>query len=39
MTYGYNHGGDIREAEPDAVMDSLAEIRGLLEQAPRAAER
>jgi phosphoglycolate phosphatase len=33
MTYGYNHGVDIREAGPDAVMDSLAEIRGLLEQA------
>jgi phosphoglycolate phosphatase len=33
MTYGYNHGRDIREAGPDAVMDSLAEIRGLLEQA------
>jgi phosphoglycolate phosphatase len=32
MTYGYNHGRDIREAEPDAVIDSLAEIRGLLEQ-------
>jgi phosphoglycolate phosphatase len=33
MSYGYNHGQDIREAEPDAVIDSLAEIRGLLEQA------
>lgn len=33
MTYGYNHGRDIREAGPDAVMESLAEIRGLLEQA------
>ncbi|MGA7981192.1 MAG: phosphoglycolate phosphatase [Chromatiaceae bacterium] len=33
MTYGYNHGRDIREAEPDAVIDSLAEIRGLLERA------
>jgi len=33
MTYGYNHGRDIREAAPDAVMDSMAEIRGLLERA------
>jgi len=33
MSYGYNHGVDIREASPDAVIDSLAEIRGLLQQA------
>jgi len=33
MSYGYNHGRDIREAEPDAVIDSLVEIAGLLEQA------
>jgi len=33
MTYGYNHGIDIRTANPDAVMDSLIEIRELLEQA------
>jgi phosphoglycolate phosphatase len=33
MSYGYNHGMDIREAEPDAVIDSLVEIRGLLEHA------
>ena len=33
MTYGYNHGQDIREAHPDAVIDSLDELRGLLEQA------
>lgn len=30
MSYGYNHGVDIREAEPDAVMDSMTEISGLL---------
>ncbi len=30
MTYGYNHGQDIREANPDAVIDSLEEIKGLL---------
>ncbi len=33
MSYGYNHGTDIREAAPDAVIDSLAELKGLLEQA------
>lgn len=33
MSYGYNHGVDIREAKPDAVIDSLAQIRGLLDQA------
>jgi len=32
MSYGYNHGIDIRTAEPDAVLDSLIEIRGLLEE-------
>lgn len=33
MSYGYNHGQDIRAAEPDAVIDSLAEIEGVLAQA------
>jgi len=33
MSYGYNHGMDIREAGPDAVIDSLVEIRSLLSQA------
>ena len=33
VSYGYNHGVDIRTANPDAVMDSLTEIQGLLEQA------
>ncbi len=33
MSYGYNHGVDIRDAAPDAVIDSLIEIRGLLQQA------
>ena len=33
MTYGYNHGVDIRESYPDAVMDSMIEIKDLLEQA------
>ncbi len=26
VSYGYNHGRDIREAEPDMVIDSLAEL-------------
>jgi phosphoglycolate phosphatase len=35
MSYGYNHGVDIREAQPDAVIDSMAELEGLLESAKR----
>ncbi len=30
VPYGYNHGIDIREAKPDAVIDSLAELKTLL---------
>ena len=30
VTYGYNHGRDIREAEPDAVIDSLAQLKDVL---------
>ena len=30
MSYGYNHGVDIRESHPDAVIDSMAELKGLL---------
>ena len=33
MSYGYNHGVDIRSAEPDAVIDRLTEIQSLLEAA------
>jgi phosphoglycolate phosphatase len=33
MSYGYNHGEDIRNYNPDAVIDSLTEISGLLENA------
>lgn len=33
-SYGYNHGNDIREANPDAVVDSLVDLRNLV--APRA---
>lgn len=33
MSYGYNHGQDIREAHPDAVIDSMVELKGLLAAA------
>jgi len=29
VPYGYNHGHDIRDAEPDVVIDSLAELKNL----------
>lgn len=29
MSYGYNHGVDIRSTGPDAVIDSFAELEGL----------
>jgi phosphoglycolate phosphatase len=29
MSYGYNHGVDIRTAEPDAVIDTFAELESL----------
>ncbi len=30
MTYGYNHGEDIRDYEPDVVMDSFVELKDYL---------
>ena len=30
MSYGYNHGEDIRRYEPDAVIDTMAELASLL---------
>jgi len=33
LSYGYNHGEDIRDANPDAVIDSLLDICPLLEKA------
>ena len=33
MSYGYNHGQDIREAQPEAVIDSMIELKGLLAAA------
>ncbi len=29
VSYGYNHGNDIRDAHPDAVIDSFVELKGL----------
>jgi len=29
MSYGYNHGDDIRTSNPDAVIDSMAELPSL----------
>ncbi len=37
MSYGYNHGVDIRESKPDAVIDSMAELQRLLERAQQSA--
>lgn len=31
VSYGYNHGVDIHDAGPDAVIDSFTELPGLLE--------
>ena len=33
VSYGYNHGQDIRDAHPDAVIDSLAQLSTLLAKA------
>ena len=37
MSYGYNHGDDIRDANPDAVIDSMAELPDLLSNAVKGA--
>jgi phosphoglycolate phosphatase len=40
VTYGYNHGEDIRESQPDALIDSLAELPVLFEfTRPRSSAR
>jgi phosphoglycolate phosphatase len=31
MSYGYNHGEDIRDYAPDAVVDSMAEIKSIID--------
>jgi phosphoglycolate phosphatase len=33
VPYGYNHGKDIRDAQPDAVINTLAELPALLQKA------
>ena len=33
MSYGYNHGVDIRESKPDAVIDSLVDLKKLIKTA------
>jgi phosphoglycolate phosphatase len=35
VSYGYNHGEDICLAQPDAVIDSLIEIKDLIISKPR----
>jgi phosphoglycolate phosphatase len=37
VSYGYNHGVDVHTAHPDAVIDSLVELRGLLPAPARGA--
>jgi len=36
MSYGYNHGDDIRDANPDEVIDSMAELPDILGNAEAA---
>ncbi|MDX1813151.1 MAG: HAD hydrolase-like protein, partial [Gammaproteobacteria bacterium] len=31
VTYGYNHGEDINDAKPDAVIDSFVELETLIQ--------
>ena len=31
VPYGYNHGEDIADSDPDAVIESLTELAGLIE--------
>ncbi len=33
MSYGYNHGADIRDSSPDAVIDSFVELKDLIKAA------
>lgn len=30
MSYGYNHGEDIQDSNPDAMIDSMAELKSLI---------
>ncbi len=38
VTYGYNHGQDIREAAPDVIIDSLAELPSLFTLTVRSGD-
>lgn len=31
MSYGYNHGEDIHDSNPDAVVDSMADIKNIID--------
>ncbi len=33
MSYGYNHGADIRDSNPDLVIDSMAELPDIIKPA------
>ncbi len=33
MSYGYNHGVDIRDSNPDAVIDSMAELKQMIKKS------
>ncbi|MDH3353590.1 MAG: phosphoglycolate phosphatase [Chromatiales bacterium] len=37
MSYGYNHGEDIHDSNPDAVIDSMVELEGLIEGKEKAS--
>ena len=39
VSYGYNHGWDVSDAGPDAVIDSLDELAALCFGTPTAAEQ
>ena len=39
VTYGYNHGEDIRASNPDALIDTLAELPDLFVPPERTVER
>lgn len=39
VSYGYNHGRDISEAAPDAVIDSIEELAALCFDAPQRRPR
>ena len=33
MSYGYNHGVDIRDSKPDVVIDSMLELKALIKKS------